>query len=198
MLHYCAENHSEIGAVVVYAVSRFARNMRDHLNVREELRSNDIRLLSFKEELDDRTAAGRLHENFLSLQAQYDNDQRSERTIAGMKTAMGAGKWCHKAPIGYINADVPGGLAHDPKTAQLVLRAFDLYAEGMHSKKAALDAVTDLGLTAKGREAAQSSDVRQITQKPALRWMDHIGMGHHPGRRFRSDYFGGAFQPGAG
>jgi DNA invertase Pin-like site-specific DNA recombinase len=166
MLSYCAGNHADIGAVVVWSVSRFARNMRDHLNVREELRSNDIRLLSFKEEIDDRTAAGRLHENFLSLQAQYDNDQRSERTIAGMKTAMGAGKWCHQAPVGYVNADVPGGLSHDTKRAPIVLKAFELYGEGKYSKKAAHNAVTDMGLRTKGGKPLSAQTFDKLLRNP--------------------------------
>src|ERR1039458_4669914 len=50
MLKYCAKHHATIGSVVVWAVSRFARSMMDHLNVREELRTRRIRLLSCTQE----------------------------------------------------------------------------------------------------------------------------------------------------
>ena len=166
MLDYCGNHRAEIGAVVVWAVSRFARNMMDHLTVRERLRKNDIQLLSCTQELDDSTAAGRLHENFLSLQAQYDNDQRSERTIAGMKTAMGSGKWCHKAPIGYLNADSPGGLSQDPKSAGLVLTVFELYAAGKHSKKAVLEAVTEQGLRTKEGKLLSPQTLDKMLRNP--------------------------------
>jgi site-specific DNA recombinase len=82
----------------------------------------------------------------LALQSQFDNDQRSERTIAGMRTALSAGKWVHKAPIGYLNSQAQGGLSHDLDRAGLVRKAFELHAEGKHSKPAVLKLVTDLGL----------------------------------------------------
>jgi len=56
----------------------------------------------------------------MGLLAEWDNDVRSDRTIAGMKTAMKAGKFCHKAPVGYFNSDDPGGLKEDPERASLV------------------------------------------------------------------------------
>ncbi len=146
MLKQCLDPRSKIGAVVVYAVSRFARSAMDHLNVRRALQAQNVRLLSVSEQFDDRTASGRWHENTLSVNAQYDNDQRSERTKDGMMTALCAGKWCHKAPIGYVNSEAPGGLSVDPGRANLVRTAFELYASQQYSKKAVLDLVTESGL----------------------------------------------------
>ncbi len=165
MLKYCSKNRKEIGAVVVYAVNRFARDVRDHLNTREQLRSDEIRLLSVTQELDDRTAQGKLNENFLSLQAQYDNDQRSETTIAAMKKALEAGKWCHKATIGYINANVPGGLSQD-KSARLVLKAFELFGSGKQSKKAVLETITEQGLRTKGGRPLSAQTFDKMLKNP--------------------------------
>jgi site-specific DNA recombinase len=146
MLKDCLGARSEIGAVVVYAVSRFARSAADHTRVRESLRAQNIHLLSVTEPFDDRTATGRWQENTLSVNAQYDNEVRSERTIDGMMTALGAGKWCHKAPIGYKNTEALGGLSLDSARADLVRKAFELYALKKHSKKAVLGMVTEQGL----------------------------------------------------
>src|ERR1017187_2957725 len=146
MLKTCLRPHSEVGAVVVYAVSRFARSTADHTKVRESLRARNVRLLSVTEEFDDRTATGRWQENSLSVHAQYDNELRSERTTDGMMTAMSAGKWCHKAPIGYVNTETSGGLSFDPVRANLVRKAFELYGSQKYSKKAVLEMVTDQGL----------------------------------------------------
>jgi len=165
-LKYCSGRRMEIGAVVVYGVNRFARNLRDHLNIREQLRKDDIRLLSVTQELDDRTAQGKLNENFLCLQSQYENDQRSETTIAAMKKAMEAGKWCHKASTGYINTDAPGGLSLDPKSAPLVLKAFEIFAEGKHSKKSVLEAVTEQGLRAKSGKRLSAQTFDKILRNP--------------------------------
>jgi site-specific DNA recombinase len=146
MLTFCAQNRRTVGAVVVYGISRFSRSIRDHHNVRAELRSHDIRLLSVTEPFDDRTAMGKFLENFLSAGAQWDNDQRSERTISGMSAALKAGKWTHRAPVGYVNSSDPGGLSFDSKRAELVRLGFQMFADGAHSKAAVLRHVTTLGL----------------------------------------------------
>src|ERR1035441_5772327 len=167
MLKYCAKNHRSIGAVVVYAVNRFARSVKDHQIVRSQLREKEIRLSSCTQELDDTTAMGRVCENWLSMQAQYDNDQRSERAIDGMKAAIGDGKWCHKAPLGYLNSQSPGGLSLDPKFAGLIQKAFELYGTGQHSKKEALDVLTDLGLkTPKSGKPLSAQTFDKILRNP--------------------------------
>ena len=56
----------------------------------------------------------------MSAYAQLDNELRAARTKEGMTAAVNAGNWVHRAPIGYINASVPGGLAKDPKRADLI------------------------------------------------------------------------------
>src|SRR5262249_35411845 len=90
---------------------------------------------------------------------------RSDRTIAGMTTALQCGKWVHKAPVGYVNSKEPGGLSHDPKTARLVQLAFEVYAEGKLSKAQVLKYVTELGL----RNAASGNPLTPQTFDRMLR-----------------------------
>jgi len=94
MLSHCQKHQKQITAVVVYAFNRFARNQVDHLVVCEKLRKCDIRVLSVTERFDCDTPEGRLQQSIISMFAQFDNEKRSERTKAGMRTAMEAGKWC--------------------------------------------------------------------------------------------------------
>jgi site-specific DNA recombinase len=149
MLEYCRKNHRHIGAVVVYSVSRFARNMTDHLAVRTSLRANEIRLISTTEAFDD-SSSGKMLEGMMGLLAEWDNNVRSERTIAGMTTAIRAGKWCHKAPVGYLNdASLPGGLRIDPDRAAAIKQAFELFDSG-YSKVEILQKMHALGLTISG------------------------------------------------
>ena len=35
--------------------------------------------------------------------AEYDNNLKAKRTQEGMKAAIAAGKWTHRAPLGYLN-----------------------------------------------------------------------------------------------
>ena len=145
MLALCRARHKDIGAVVVYVVSRFSRDSADFQVLRLALSKQNIKLLFADQNFDD-SPTGRFSETMASAQAQLENEQKSELTKQGMVTALGSGKWVHKAPIGYVNGDIPGGLALDPLRAPLVKRAFELYASGQHTKIAVLAIVTTEGL----------------------------------------------------
>jgi DNA invertase Pin-like site-specific DNA recombinase len=70
--------------VVVFNLTRFARDKYDHFALRSLLQSLGISLRSATEPIDD-TSTGKLMEGVLAAFAQFDNDVRSDRTRAGMK-----------------------------------------------------------------------------------------------------------------
>lgn len=144
MLQFCAAHPGRIGAVVVYALSRFSRNVGDHTAVQAVLRANGIRLRSATEPLDE-SSEGRLMETMFAALAQYDNDKRADRTRAGMKARVRLGGWPFKRPVGY-RKDGAQRLIPDPEVAPLVRAAFELYATGCYTKRQVLDRVTALGL----------------------------------------------------
>ena len=121
--------------VVVFNLTRFAREKYDHFALRSHLQSLGISLRSATEPIDD-TSTGKLMEGVLAAFAQFDNDVRSDRTRAGMKAALELGRWVFLAPIGYLNAPRSLGksLVHDPERAGLVRRVFDEYATGRFTK----------------------------------------------------------------
>jgi DNA invertase Pin-like site-specific DNA recombinase len=90
-------------SVVVFNLTRFARDKYDHFALRSHLHSLGISLRSATEPIDD-TSTGKLMEGVLAAFAQFDNDCRSDRTRAGMKAALELGRWVLLAPIGYLNA----------------------------------------------------------------------------------------------
>ena len=80
-------------------------------------------------------------EHILSAFAQFDNDVRSERTVAGMRAALESGHWTFGTPIGYRRRTEPMGkdiVEPDPTSGPLVKKAFELYATGLHSKSEVL------------------------------------------------------------
>jgi site-specific DNA recombinase len=152
LLEFCRQNKGRVHFLVVYNLTRFARDKYDHFALRAHLKSMGISLRSATEPIDD-TSTGKLMEGVLAAFAQFDNDQRSERTRAGMRAALDLGRWTFVAPLGYLNAPKWTGksLAHDPERAPLVQRAFDEVAAGQRTKQEVLDLVTQLGLrTRKG------------------------------------------------
>jgi site-specific DNA recombinase len=162
LLAYCRQKKGTIQALVVYSISRFARNSYDFHAVKGSLSKLGITLRYVTEQTDD-TSTGKLMEGILAAFAQFDNDVRAERTVAGMKEAQERGRWTFQAPLGYLTSKgISDGfsIVPDPERAALVKKAFELYATGRYSKEELLRLVSNLGLrTRKGRSvSAQSFD----------------------------------------
>jgi site-specific DNA recombinase len=157
MLEFCVGRKHRVELVVVYNVSRLARNRLDHLLVRTSLAGLGITLRSVTEPIDD-TSVGKFTEGILSTVAQFENDQKSERTKVGMIAALERGRWTHQAPVGYRTGHRDGpSLVPDETKGELIRVAFDLVAEGVTPAEA-LRRIHDLGLrTRKGAPLPLSS-----------------------------------------
>src|SRR5215204_3937405 len=148
LLKYCRTQKGKAHFLVVYNLTRFAREKYDHFALRAHLKSLGISLRSATEPIDD-TSTGKLMEGVLAAFAQFDNDVRSDRTRAGMKAALKLRRWTFFAPIGYLNAprSVGKSLMPDPARAPLVRRAFEEYATGRCTKQQLLKQTRGWGLT---------------------------------------------------
>src|SRR5262249_31587245 len=148
LLTYCRLNKGRVHFVVVFNLTRFARDKYDHFALRSHLQSLGISLRSATEPIDD-TSTGKLMEGVLAAFAQFDNDVRSDRTRAGMKAALELGRWVFLAPIGYLNAprSIGKSLIGDLERAPLVRRAFEEYATGRYTKEQLLKRARAWGLT---------------------------------------------------
>ena len=147
LLKYCRTHKGKVHFVVVYNLTRFAREKYDHFALRAHLKSLGISLRSATEPIDD-TSTGKLMEGVLAAFAQFDNDVRSERTLAGMKAALSLGRWTFQAPLGYLNAPKwsTSSLVHDPERGPMVKRAFEDLASGQFTAKEVIRRATDAGL----------------------------------------------------
>ncbi len=132
LLLYCRQHRGRVRFVVVYALSRFARDTHDHHVLRAHLAQLGVGVRSATEPVED-NSAGRFVESILAAAAQLDNDMRAERVVAGMKAAAARGRWTFQAALGYLNGrDAMGAavLVPDPDRAELVRQAFRMAAEG--------------------------------------------------------------------
>ena len=167
LLKYCRTHKGKVHFVVVYNLTRFAREKYDHFALRAFLKSIGISLRSATEPIDD-TSTGKLMEGVLAAFAQFDNDVRSERTRAGMRAALEQGRWTFVPPLGYLNAPKWSGksLIPDPQRGELVRRAFEEFATGRFTKEEVLDTVTRLGLrTRTGLKLNPQSFGRMLTNR---------------------------------
>ena len=147
LLKYCRTHKGRVHFVVVFNLTRFAREKYDHFALRSHLKSLGISLRSATEPIDD-TATGKLMEGVLASFAQFDNDVRSDRTKAGMKAALEIGRWTFLAPIGYINVPRSFGksLIPDPDRAAAVKQIFEDFATGQFTKQELLAQITRRGV----------------------------------------------------
>src|SRR5688500_11170417 len=153
LLKYCRTHKGKVHFVVVFNLTRFAREKYDHFALRSHLKSLGISLRSATEPIDG-TSTGKLMEGVLAAFAQFDNDVRSDRTRAGMRAALELGRWTFLAPLGFMNAPRSTGksLILDPDRAPLVRRAFQDFATGRFTKDEVRKGVVALGLkTRRGR-----------------------------------------------
>ena len=100
MFVYLKEYQDKISAVILWKLDRFSRDVYDSLSYHNLLLSWDIKLISLTENIDQ-TPAGKFTSIMLAGMSQYENEVKSERTVAGMREAAGKGRWLWRAPFGY-------------------------------------------------------------------------------------------------
>jgi DNA invertase Pin-like site-specific DNA recombinase len=167
LLKYCRTHKGKIHFVIVYNLTRFAREKYDHFALRAHLKSLGISLRSATEPIDD-TSTGKLMEGVLAAFAQFDNDVRSDRTRAGMRAALELGRWTFPAPLGYLNAPKWSGksLVHDSERAQLVKRAFEDLATGRYTKQEVIARATAAGLRSRKGLTLSPQSFGQMMRNP--------------------------------
>jgi DNA invertase Pin-like site-specific DNA recombinase len=131
MLRWISDHPGEIYAVLVYDFTRAARNVEDHLALRATLASQHVRLISITQPVTE-DPHGRFMEVIHAGVAELDNSIRGQRSRLGMQSAAERGRWCHQAPVGYVNCGrnaVPS-LRADPERAAVVRAVFTRIADG--------------------------------------------------------------------
>ena len=168
LLDYCRENKGKINHVVVYRIDRFSRQQYDYVVLAAQLKKYGATIKSATEPIAD-DSTGKLMEHILSAFAQFDNDVRAERTVAGMKAALESGQWTFGVPIGYCRkVDVAGrdSIEPDPVGGRLVRQAFELYATGLHKKAEVLRKLIVAGLRTRGGKKLTPQTFQQLLRKP--------------------------------
>ena len=82
----------KIDVVVVWALDRLARSLKQLLGIAEECRELGVDLVSLKQNVDTTLPAGRLTFQVLGAVAEFEREMLRERVRAGMAQARRAGK----------------------------------------------------------------------------------------------------------
>jgi DNA invertase Pin-like site-specific DNA recombinase len=82
----------KIDVVVVWALDRLARSLKQLLGIADECRSLGVDLVSLKQNVDTTLPAGRLTFQVLGAVAEFEREMLRERVKAGMAQARRSGK----------------------------------------------------------------------------------------------------------
>lgn len=117
----------KISNIIVYSIDRFSRAGSSAISTVEKLQKQGINVISVTQPMDTKTSTGTFFQNMNLLFSKYDNDQRKEKTITGMKQRLLQGFYIGNAPIGFKNARDEQNrpiLIHSEK-AKLIRKAFE-------------------------------------------------------------------------
>lgn len=122
----------EADAIVVYKLDRLSRSQKDTLTlIEDELLSNGVDFISINENFDTSTPFGRAMIGILSVFAQLEKDQITERFTMG-RIGRGKAGFFHgggNAPTGYDYTD--GHLIINVHGERQVHQIFDMFTAGL-------------------------------------------------------------------
>ncbi len=179
----------DVDYVIVYKLSRFARNRIDDAVVMADLQKRGVTLVSATEQIDA-TPVGQLMHGILAA----FNEYRSREDGADISYKMGQkaknGGTLGRAPIGYLNVtdNIDGRrintIAIDPERAPFVKLAFDLYAVGQHTFQDIADELTDRGLTTRQTARRPAGPISDSKIQQMLRDRYYLGEITYKGETF--------------
>ena len=132
MMGCSAEVPPAFDVVLVWKLSRFARNLEHSVGYANLLQRRGVRLESMHERIDD-TPQGRLMQNVFASFDQFYSENLSQDTKRGMYRKAREGKWPGgSVPYGYTltGPNKNRRMAPDPDEAPLIRRMFDEAGRG--------------------------------------------------------------------
>lgn len=120
----------EADALIVMKLDRLTRSVAD-LGVLVEKYFKTAALLSVSEQIDTRSAAGRLVLNVLASVAQWEREAIGERTSEAMQHKKSQGLRVGSIPYGYRLDDDGATLVEDEDEQRVIAMAQDLKGRGM-------------------------------------------------------------------
>ena len=122
--------------ILVWKLSRFARNREDSIIYKSLLRKRGVQVISINEPMED-SPSGRMLEGIIEVVDEFYSANLAEDVVRGMREAASRGFFvASQAPYGYRRIKVADGkkertrLEPDPATAPVVSRIFDLALHG--------------------------------------------------------------------
>jgi DNA invertase Pin-like site-specific DNA recombinase len=127
----------QFDGILVWKLSRFARNREDSILYKSLLRKHGVQVVSLSEPVDE-SPAGRLLEGVIEVIDEFYSANLAQDALRGMRENASRG-FCNggTAPYGYrqervrVGSQLKSKLALEPREAPMVKRMFDLCLNGL-------------------------------------------------------------------
>ncbi len=132
MLSFLREQRKEPHAVIIDDISRLARGLMAHFELRVQIGDAGGVLVSPSIEFGE-DSDSQLVENLLASVSQHQRQKNGEQTVNRMRARIQNGYWVFQAPVGYRYERESGHgkiLVRDEPNASILQEAFEGYASG--------------------------------------------------------------------
>ncbi|MDX6768763.1 MAG: recombinase family protein [Elusimicrobiota bacterium] len=167
MIATARQKEAPFNAILVWKLSRFARNREDSIIYKKLLRKHGVEVVSINEQIDD-SPSGRLLEGIIEVIDEFYSANLASDTIRGMKENARRGFLNGSvAPFGYriakvmVDGNQKAKLAVAKEEAPLVKRIFKLCLDGRGAKEIAR-ALNDEGVRTRRGGRWEVNGVRYI------------------------------------
>jgi DNA invertase Pin-like site-specific DNA recombinase len=162
----------EIERVIIYKLDRISRNLRNLLNLYEDVfLKSDCALVSISENFDTHNPQGKLFFQLIGSFAEFERAVITERVTSGRRLAMSKGQFGGGGvPLGYKSAGRGSKqIVVDPAKAETVKRTFRLRESGLPLKEIARRLNDEGHTTATGKPFSHVQVLRVLAQEPFYR-----------------------------
>ena len=170
MIALCKENSQDISALLVWKLSRFARNRIDSVVYKKLLSKQGIRVISISEPIDD-TPEGRILEGMIEIIDSYYSEILSRESMRGLKQTAQQGFHCGgPPPYGYRLTKVQSGNSIkttweiEPREAEAVRIIYQMHSEGF-TYNDIMNRLTSEGYKPRQRSEWARSSISDILRK---------------------------------
>lgn len=168
MMEDIRSKKDNIKYVLVFKLSRFARNTSDTAKYLQELASYGVGLLGVKDGIDTSTATGKMIANIMGAVAEVELENIHEQTLAGRQQKARSGLWNGaQAPFGYSLDNKK--LVVEPSETEIVKRIFRLYTEEGQSLQYITRKLNDENVTRQQRGNTKISGFTDRTIRAILK-----------------------------
>ncbi len=133
----------KVNAVIVYSLSRFARNTMDTLRTIELLSKNDVTFISLSEKIETDSAVGKFFLSVLASLSELERNQISERTKSALQYKKSRMELIGSVPYGFDCIDGKN-LTENPEE-QATLTLMRELRKSNHSYSEIVNRLTEAG-----------------------------------------------------